>query len=242
VTAPVFLAPAAPREAGGQYVLDGAEGRHAAVAQRLQVGERLDIVDGQGTRLRAVVTELRGAQLVFTVESVVREPASPLRLTLVQALAKADRDEQAVEAAVECGVDAVIPWQADRSIVQWRGERAHRARARWESRVLAATKQARRSWLPPVGGLVTSRQLAARGPNIVVLDAAATMALADVALPPSGELLVAVGPEGGVSEAELAALQAAGAQAARLGPHVMRTSTAGPVAIALLSQRLGRWN
>ncbi|GAB3101450.1 16S rRNA (uracil(1498)-N(3))-methyltransferase [Isoptericola nanjingensis] len=258
MSAPVFLADGGALGAlgpGDVYVLDGAEGRHAGVVQRRGPGERLDVVDGAGTRLRCVVDAVADGVVRLRVDEVVSEPAPGVVLTLVQALAKGDRDELAVEAAVEVGVDAVVPWQADRSVVVWRGQRAAKSRAKWVATVRSAVKQARRACLPPVAEPVTSRQLAARvrevvagGGAAVVLHEDATTALADVALPASAAepvetpaLLVVVGPEGGISDAEVAALEEAGAVTARLGPHVLRTSTAGPVAVALLSERLGRW-
>ncbi|SKC68331.1 16S rRNA (uracil(1498)-N(3))-methyltransferase [Krasilnikoviella flava] len=266
MSAPVFLAEGGALgalAAGDVYLLDGAEGRHAGVVQRRGPGERLDVVDGAGTRLRCVVDAVEGGEVRLRVDEVVAESAPDVVLTLVQALAKGDRDELAVEAAVEVGVDAVVPWQADRSVVVWRGQRAAKSRAKWVATVRSAVKQARRACLPAVAEPVTTRQLAARVREVVaergvvvVLHEDATTSLADVALPapaPTAErspavepveapaLLVVVGPEGGISDDEVAALQEAGAVAARLGPHVLRTSTAGPVAVALLSERLGRW-
>jgi 16S rRNA (uracil1498-N3)-methyltransferase len=261
VSAPVFLADGGDLRAfaaGDVYVLDGAEGRHAGVVQRRGPGERIDVVDGGGVRLCCVVDHVAASgrpEVHLRVAEVVVEPVAPVVLTLVQALAKGDRDELAIEAAVEVGVDAVLPWQAERSVVVWRGQRAAKSQAKWVATVRAAVKQARRAWLPPVAEAVTSRQLAARvrdvvaaGGVVVVLHEGATTALADVRLPPvetadagRPELLVVVGPEGGVSDAELDLFAGAGAVPARLGPHVLRTSTAGPVAVAFLSQRLGRW-
>ncbi|AEG44715.1 16S rRNA (uracil(1498)-N(3))-methyltransferase [Isoptericola variabilis] len=263
MSAPVFLAEGgglADVAPGDAYLLDGTEGRHAGVVQRRGPGERLDVVDGAGVRLRCVVEQVTGDGVQLRVAEVVREPAPGVVLTLVQALAKGDRDELAVEAAVEVGVDAVVPWQAERSIVVWRGPRAAKSHARWVATVRAAVKQARRAWVPPVAEPVTTKQLAVRtrdvvaaGGAVVVLHEEAQTPLGAVVLPgvvdrdaggdagAAPELLVVVGPEGGISDAELALLIDAGAVAARLGPHVLRTSTAGPVAVALLSERLGRW-
>lgn len=256
MSAPVFLAETGVDHvvAGDRYVLDGAEGRHAGVVQRRGRGERVDVVDGEGLRLRCVVEEADAGRVTLLVQEVDRDPAPGVVVTLVQALAKGDRDEMAIEAATEVGVDAVVPWQAERSVVVWRGERAARSRARWLGTVRTATKQARRARLPRVDLPVDSGGLAERtgavvaaGGRAIVLHEEATTALADVPLPEPGpaggapEVLVVVGPEGGISERELEALTGAGAVAARLGPHVLRTSTAGPVAIALLAQRLGRW-
>ncbi|WP_419706053.1 16S rRNA (uracil(1498)-N(3))-methyltransferase [Promicromonospora sp. NFX87] len=254
MSAPVFLAeastahPLSEYAAGSVYVLDGAEGRHAGVVQRRGPGERIDVVDGAGVRLRTVVESVAGAEVHLRVEEVDVEPAPAVVVTLVQALAKGDRDEMAIEAATEVGVDAIIPWQAERSVVVWRGDRAAKSRARWVSTVRAATKQARRCRIPDVELPLSTKQLAARtrdvvaaGGTVAVLHEEAKAGLATLALPSAGEVLLVVGPEGGISEAEVALLIEAGAVTARLGPHVLRTSTAGPVAIALLSTRLNRW-
>ncbi|WP_068200567.1 16S rRNA (uracil(1498)-N(3))-methyltransferase [Isoptericola dokdonensis] len=258
MSAPVFLADDGTTSGvvvGDVYTLGGPEGRHASVVQRREPGERVDVVDGAGTRLCGIVAATGPGELRLQVAEVVVEPAPDVVLTLVQALAKGDRDHQAVEAAVEVGIDAVVPWQADRSVVVWRGPRAEKARSRWDALVRAAVKQSRRAWLPPVAEHLTTTRLAARtadvvaaGGAVVVLHEEATTPLADVVLPapaapgaPAPELLVVVGPEGGISATELEALVAAGAVAARLGPHVLRTSSAGPVAAAILCDRLGRW-
>ncbi|MGV8965300.1 MAG: 16S rRNA (uracil(1498)-N(3))-methyltransferase [Cellulomonas sp.] len=257
MSAPVFLAEPgslAGFDAGSVYVLDGAEGRHAAVVQRRHAGERVDVVDGVGVRLVGTVEGVTAEGLRVLVAQRVVEPVPDIVLVLVQALAKGDRDEQAIEAATEVGVDAVLPWQAERSIVVWRAERAAKSLARWQAVVRAAAKQSRRAHVPPVQAVVDHRGLAERVRTVVdaggaalVLHEEASVPLADLSLPtPSGpgarEVLVVVGPEGGISDRELATLTDAGAQVVRLGPHVLRTSTAGPVALALLAQKLGRWS
>lgn len=251
MSAPVFVAPSGDLDGlapGDEFVLGGPEGRHAAVVQRRGVGERVDLVDGEGVRARCSVREVRGAELVVEVVDVVVEPAPRVSLTLVQALAKGDRDEMAIEAATEIGVDAVLPWQAERSVVVWRGARAEKSRNRWVATVLAATKQARRARTPEVESVVSTAALARRtaevvgaGGVVVVLHEEATAPLADAPLPVDGQVLLVVGPEGGIAEGEVEALVSAGARTARLGPHVLRTSTAGPVAAALVAERLGRW-
>lgn len=254
MSAPVFLAEASAAHplsgyaVGSVYVLDGAEGRHAGVVQRRGPGERIDVVDGAGVRLRTVVDAVAGPEVRLRVEQVDVEPAPDVVVTLVQALAKGDRDEMAIEAATETGVDAIVPWQAERSVVVWRGDRAAKSQARWVSTVRAATKQARRCRIPDVQEPLNTKQLADRtravvaaGGAVAVLHEDATDSLATLPLPQAGELLLVVGPEGGISEAEVTRLTEAGAVTARLGPHVLRTSTAGPVAIAVITQRLSRW-
>lgn len=251
MTAPVFLSEPGSLDGlapGGTYLLGGAEGRHAGVVQRRAPGERVDVVDGAGTRLVGEVAEVGPDGVHVRVRELVVEPVGSPRLVLVQALAKGDRDEMAIEAATEVGVEAVVPWQAERSIVVWRGDRAAKSRARWLGTVRAAAKQSRRAHVPEVdlaldgGALVRRvRDVVAAGGAVLVLHEEATAPLASVALPEAGDLAVVVGPEGGISDRELAALLDAGAVTVRLGPHVLRTSTAGPVAVALLAQRLGRW-
>jgi len=276
MSAPVFLAEAGDLGSlapGDTYLLDGLEGRHAGVVQRRGVGERIDVVDGAGLRLTCRVTAVQASEVTLQVVSVEREPSDGVSVVLVQALAKGDRDELAIEAATEAGVDAVLPWQAERSVVVWRGDRAAKSRARWVATVRAATKQARRASLPGVGDVVDAKGLAARtaqvvaaGGTVLVLHEEATLPIAQAALPalpalgagaqePAAqtpedsatgsdaprEILVVVGPEGGISERECTLLTEAGATLVRLGPHVLRTSTAGPIAVALLSERLGRW-
>ena len=254
MSAPVFLAEPGRLDGlgpGSAYVLEGAEARHAGVVQRRRAGERIDLADGAGVRLACVIASVEPGRLELDVVGRADEPAYAIRLVLAQALAKGDRDEMAIEAATEIGVDEVVPWQAERSVVVWRGERAAKSRARWVATVREATKQSRRARLPEVApavdtaGLVTrAGAVVAGGGAVLVLDGAGTVSLATAPLPDGAapaDVLVVVGPEGGIAEGELSALVGAGAQVARLGPTVLRTSTAGPVALAVLAQRLGRW-
>jgi 16S rRNA (uracil1498-N3)-methyltransferase len=235
---------------GDSFILAGAEGRHAAGALRITPGEKVEVVDGMGRRLSCTVeTIMEPAQLRLRVTKTQLEPPPQVPITLVQALAKADRDQLAIATATELGIDQVIPWQAERSVVVWRNDRAAKSRAKWESGVVTAAKQSRRARFPEVTAVVNTKQLCATvkhavalGDVVWVLDANSGQGIAKATLPEAGRaLLVVVGPEGGISLAELAALEGAGAQPVRLGPHVLRTSTAGPVAVAIAAERLGRW-
>ena len=246
MTAPLFLVDAATlAQEADRLVLDGPEGRHAATVQRIGPGEEVLVADGAGAGATCRVLAARPGELELEVLRRHAEPAPDPRLVLVQALAKGDRDLQAIEAATELDVDEVVPWQADRSVVRWRGERGAKALRKWEQTVLAATKQSRRLRLPGVGAPVDRRSLVARvsAPTstlTLVLHEEATEALADVALPETGEVLLVVGPEGGIAGDELDDLLAAGARPVRLGRTVLRTSTAGPAALAVLQSRQ-RW-
>lgn len=255
MSAPVFLADGKDLSAfaaGSTFILDGDEGRHAGIVQRRTPGERIDIVDGMGTRLITTIVAVNQSQLDLQVNELVVEPANAYEFVLVQALAKGDRDEMAIEASTEIGIDGVVPWQADRSIVVWRGPRAAKSQARWVANIRAATKQARRARVPFVEQPVDSKALAQlikstvdAGGSAIVLHEEATTPVGHIALPEFAgtpvKVLLVVGPEGGMTEREVASFVEAGAQLGRLGPHVLRTSTAGPVALSVLSHSTGRW-
>ena len=237
---PASLAGAVP---GSPVIVDGAEGRHAVAVHRLRVGERVLVCDGAGTRADVEVTGLDRHTLLARVIDVEVSCAPEPRFILVQALAKGDRDESAVEAATELGVDVVVPWQAARSVVQWREDRAARGRDRWEAVAVAATKQSRRFRVPQVRPLARTADVLAmvKAASLgLALHEAGRETLASIDLPTAGEVVLIVGPEGGLDDTELAGFAAAGAHTVRLGPEVLRTSTAGPAALAVLNSR-GRW-
>lgn len=226
--------------AGSSVDLAGDEGRHAITVARVRVGETLSISDGSGVVATGAVESIEGTTLTLAVASVERHaPPSP-ELWLAQALAKGDRDELAVQAATELGVSGVIPWAAERSVSRWDGAKAMKGRDRWAAIVREATKQSIRSRVPIVDPLATLGSLAQSPGSILVLEPTAPTRLTDVALD-GDRITLVVGPEGGISPRELEALAAAGATAVRLGPEVLRTSTAGPAALAVLNARLGRW-
>jgi len=225
-------------------VLDGDEGRHAARVRRIGAGELVSLTDGRGGVATCRVTAVAGATLSLAVQSRSFTPPPAPRLVVVQALAKGDRGERAVELMTELGVDEIVPWSASRSVAQWRGERGERSRERWAATALAAAKQAHRAWLPAVAPPTDSAAVAARlrsASAALVLDHLAEKSWSSVELPADGDVVVVVGPEGGIDLDELALFSAAGAVAGRLGPTVLRTSTAGAAALAVLSARLGRW-
>jgi 16S rRNA (uracil1498-N3)-methyltransferase len=228
---------------GDRVALVGAEARHAVTVSRIAVGETVSIGNGAGLVVTGEVVSAEHAELAITVNEVHEHPHRQPALFLVQALAKGDRDELAVQAATELGVDGVIPWQAARSISRWEGAKVAKGRDRWTAIVREASKQSIRPWVPDVLDLATTKQLAAMVSSAVrmlVLDPTAEAPLASLTLD-DRDLLVVVGPEGGIAPQELATLTAAGAELARLGPEVLRTSTAGPAAIAVLNVGLGRW-
>lgn len=229
---------------GAPVTLGGDEGRHAVTVKRVAVGEAVLLSDGEGLVAEARVAATGRGELTAHVERVRREEPPAVTFTLVQALAKGERDLQALEAATELGVDRVLPWQAERSIVQWKGERAEKARRKWVAQAEAATKQSRQATPPCVGELVTKNALAAQietAALALVLHEDATLGLAQAQLPDEGDVMLLVGPEGGITPGELESFVAAGATPVRMGRTVLRSSSAGPAALAALFAR-SRWS
>ncbi|MFF7297786.1 16S rRNA (uracil(1498)-N(3))-methyltransferase [Streptomyces sp. NPDC008265] len=246
MTAPVFVVEEVP--AGAEYVLDGAEGRHAVSVKRLNPGEPLVLTDGRGGWAEAVVKSAEGKDRLVVAVTATGEEAEPrVRITVVQALPKGDRGELAVETMTETGVDAIVPWQASRCITQWRADRGAKSLAKWRATAREAGKQSRRVRFPEVAEAMSTKQVAALlgGADLAVVlhedRDTPSEALATAELPSSGSVVLVVGPEGGVSPEELAVFAEAGARPFRLGRSVLRTSTAGTAATAVLLARTGRW-
>lgn len=234
---PLFLVPSLPE--GDDFVLDGPEGHHAAVVQRLRAGEELLLGDGRGGTARAVVVSVDRSALRLHIVKRASEPAPSPRLVVAQGIAKGERGELAVQAMTEVGVDEILPWAAARSVAVWRGDRGLKARQKWVATAREAAKQARRAWVPVIGGDpdVATRDLR----PTFVLHEEASERLSTVDLPDAGEIVLVVGPEGGIDDRELKLFLEAGATAVRLGDNVLRTSTAGVAALSVLATRLGRW-
>lgn len=238
--ASLYLLPGLDAGVGDAVRLTGEEARHAITVSRVRVGERLALSDGAGLVVTGPVIAVEKDALELEVAAVERHESPRPELWLAQALAKGDRDEMAVQAATELGVSGVIPWAAERSVARWDGPKAAKGRERWASIVREATKQSLRSFVPPVDELATTAALAKLPGQVLVLAPDAETTLTAVELDPVRVTLV-VGPEGGTAPRELDLLREAGATAVRLGPEVLRTSTAGPAALAVLNARLGRW-
>jgi 16S rRNA (uracil1498-N3)-methyltransferase len=243
VTYPLFLRDDLPDPlpaVGVQVSLGGEEGRHAAVVRRIQVGETILVADGRGRGVSGPVVEAERSGLVVEVAAHLSTTERPLRFVAVQALAKGDRSELAIEMLTELGIDEILPWQASRSVVRWSGERGERSRARWVSTVREAAKQARRLRVPAVGPVLSTKTLAATVASAdlaLILHEEATETLAKVDLPAAGTVLLVIGPEGGIAPEELDALVVSGGRPVSVSDGVLRTSTAGVVALAGLLLR-----
>lgn len=245
MTLPQHLVPSLDGVAVGSTVgVDGDEAHHAVAVRRLRIGESVTLADGVGRVVTGRVSST--GKRVFEVEVVaVADTAEPApSLTVVQALPKGDRGELAVEVLTEIGVARVVPWAASRSVAVWKGERAAKSHAKWQATAREAAKQARRAWHPVVEPLASTTDVAGvvgAADLAVVLHEDAVEPLAALAVPDLGEIVLVVGPEGGLSEEEVAILEHAGAVTARLGTEVLRTSTAGVAAAAAILSRTPRW-
>lgn len=229
---------------GDAVVLTGAEAHHAASVRRVRVGEEITVGDGRGAWLTGRCEAVAPREVVVRIDGRTDAPAPRPRVVLVQALAKGDRDELAIQAATELGIDEIVPWQASRSVSRWDAVKAEKGRARWSTIVREAAKQAHRAWIPEVAPLATTADLMVRAATArtLVLEPTGQGRLTGADL--AGEdrdVLLVVGPEGGFAPDELDRLAAAGASIVRMGESVLRTSTAGPAALAVVSAALGRW-
>ncbi|MBV7281771.1 16S rRNA (uracil(1498)-N(3))-methyltransferase [Corynebacterium sp. TAE3-ERU30] len=248
---PLFLDPelAAAPPVGARVELRGQEATHAGTVMRLGVGEQLRLSNGRGLVLRCEIAAPPSKQRVELTVCAVEEVAAPRpRVSIVQALPKSERAELAVDLATQGGVDALIPWQASRCIAKWPAQKRAKLHGKWVSTAVAAAKQSRRPVVPEVEQLHQTAEivqrieaLTAAGGLAYVLHEEATESLGTACVD-APEIMLIVGPEGGISEEELAAFRAAGAQPVLLGPEVLRTASAGLVALAAIGSRTPRWH
>jgi 16S rRNA (uracil1498-N3)-methyltransferase len=234
--APLFLLDELPGTP--ELLVDGAEGRHAVDVLRLEPGERVRVGDGAGTVAEGEVVAAGPQGLRVAVSARLEVPAPQPEFVLVQALPKGDRGPLAVDLATELGVDRIVPWTAARCVTRWRDDRVAKGVAKWRAAARAASKQSRRPRVPEVTGPMSTREVCGLLADVelaVVLHEQARRPLAGLTVPASGTVAVVVGPEGGITDGEVVAFRAAGAEPVRLGPEVLRTSTAGAAALAALS-------
>jgi len=240
---PWFLVDQLPT--AGTFLLDGPEGRHAATVRRLRPGESVVLTDGGGGRADGTVIAADRSELTLEVGTTTRVPGPALRITLVQALPKGERSDLAVDLATEAGVDVLVPWQAERCVARWSADKAVRGVDKWRTVAREAAKQSRRPWLPRVADLATTTdvvELIGHSDGALILHEAGAAPITKATLPTHGNLVLVVGPEGGIAPAELSALVSAGGQVVRLGAEVLRTSTAGAVALGALGVLTKRWS
>jgi 16S rRNA (uracil1498-N3)-methyltransferase len=238
---PVFLGPVTEAAVGQVVVVTGDEARHAVVVRRLTVGEQVVLVDGSGTAATCTVVATSKSSLEARVDEITSSSLPLPTVTVVQAIPKGDRADLTVEVLTEIGVDRIVPWAASRCVGVWRGERAAKSLAKWRATAQEAAKQSRRAWVPEVTEQMSTAQVAdllGQADLAVVLHESATSPLAALDLDDVASVAVVVGPEGGITDDELAAF---GAHVVRMGEPVLRTSTAGVAAVAALLSRTERW-
>ena len=233
-----------PPTVGEVIELTGDEGRHAVSVKRTGVGEQIELVDGHGTRAVITVTGVFGKdRLTGVVDCAANEPASRPTVTVIQALPKAARSELTVDLLTQAGADVIVPWQAGRSVANW-GKKQDKGLAKWRAAARAAAKQSRRSRIPEITPVVDQAAVAAliqAAPLALMLHEDATGKITDQPVAQVDSVVLIIGPEGGISPAELDAFTTAGAHPVRLGPEVLRTASAGMVALAALGAVTDRW-
>ncbi|MFM8926874.1 MAG: 16S rRNA (uracil(1498)-N(3))-methyltransferase [Rhodoluna sp.] len=219
-----------------KVLLTGDEAKHAVSVRRMRVGEAIQVTNGRGLRVRGQVEEIGKNQVVIAVAESVQETDTQPKFVLVQALAKGDRDELAIQAATEIGVSQIIPWAATRSITRWEGAKKKTGQARWQQIVTEAAKQSLRSFIPEVSEIQSAQELKATLASfelVLVLEPTGSKKLKELKLPESGRVAIVVGPEGGIASEELALFGPE--NHITLGKNVLRTSTAGPAVLAALT-------
>ncbi|HBX79732.1 MAG: 16S rRNA (uracil(1498)-N(3))-methyltransferase [Propionibacteriaceae bacterium] len=237
MTEALFLGDVSGAAIGAIVRVGGDEGHHAVAVRRIRVGEVVLVADGLGHAVRGPVISADKAGLGVEVGELFTTPESSHRWVAAQALAKGDRAELAVEAMSELGIDEVVPWNASRSEIKWAADRADKAVARWQSKAREAAKQSRRFRVPSVTAPASTDALVKRVAQTaltLVLHESGDEALWTVPLPEAGEIMFVIGPEGGITEPEQVAFRDAGARVVTIADAVLRTSTAGVVALAQL--------
>lgn len=210
--------------------LETSELNHAKNSLRIKPGEQVRLTDGRGGLAIAEFADQLNIIRRWNIE-----PVDPF-IHVVQALAKGDRDELAIQTSTELGALRFTPWQAQRSIVKWDDKKAEKGVQRWQSIATEAMKQSHQGWLPEVKNPAKDTEFDFTG-QMIVLDPDAEQSLTDIEI--AKELTLVVGPEGGISESELASLKKRGGLQASLGNSVFRTSTAAPAAIATIRTLAG---
>jgi 16S rRNA (uracil1498-N3)-methyltransferase len=245
VVEPLFFAAIGSDSAvGTSFTLGGPEAKHAISVRRMTIGESISVSDGSGVKMRGKVTKVKKETLEISIESIEELFAPKSQLVLIQALAKGDRDELAIQACTELGLFGVIPWQADRSISIWKAEKKQKGQARWQSIVTEAAKQSLRAFIPRVEQVLDSQELISAlevFDQVLILEPEADKSITEINPPAEGKVAIVVGPEGGISEQELESFKKAGFSSVRLGRGVLRTSTAGMAAVSYLQAKLGDW-
>jgi 16S rRNA (uracil1498-N3)-methyltransferase len=234
---------------GDRITLPETAAGHLVRVLRAEIGDACVLFNGDGHDYDAHITAIgkRSAEVeILAVRALDNE--SPLRITLLQALARGEKMDWILQKATELGIAAVIPVESERSEVKLDGERAGKRLVHWQSVIVAACEQSGRAVVPAIAPpqlLANGLRALTSSPALrLLLDPKAGRALADleedvVDYHARRELMLAIGPEGGWSPRDRELLRTAGFEGMRLGPRILRTETAGIAAIAVLQSRLG---
>jgi 16S rRNA (uracil1498-N3)-methyltransferase len=231
-------------EAGATVPVDPEARHHLTRVLRLRDGAALEASDGRG---RAAQARLEDDRIVLTAAATTSPVPHPT-LTVVQGLPRSRKLDEVVRQVTELGADRVVPVAASRSVTRLDGDRADRAVERWRAVARAAAEQSRRAWRPEVTEVLAVDRVTAAlpaGTRVLLAHVGARVPLPDVVgtltAAATPHLAIAVGPEGGWSDAEVTAFVDAGADVVGLGPTVLRTEHAAAAALAVLAALAGRW-
>lgn len=234
-----------PLTAGALVALDREASHHLSRVLRARAGDAVEVFDGAGHRHAATLTvaDPRASELRID-DALASTTESPLRLTLAQCVSAGEKMDWTIEKAVELGVAAIVPLLSARSTVKLDADRAQRRAEHWQRLVVAACMQCGRDRLPelhPVRSLAAWLETPAPDSLRLVLAPGAAQAIGTLPAParPDTAVQLLVGPESGLSAAEVDQACAAGFLPVRMGPRILRTETAGLAALAVLQARFG---
>jgi len=233
----LFFVPDLPSEVGASYSFNSEDANHAIKVLRIEVGEIFRVSDGNGGWANVQVNEVTKRSLETTVLEVGRQKPLEIQFTVVQALPKSDRAKEAVELLTEAGADVIVPWLANRSISRTEVISKFAITAR------EASKQSRRLFIPQLHETVKEKgviELIKSADLALVFHESAQVKLSEIITPQTKarNVVIVIGPEGGITEEELAAFAAAGAHVAGLGRPILRSAHAGLAALSAVNSLL----
>jgi 16S rRNA (uracil1498-N3)-methyltransferase len=221
--------------AGPTITVAGDEAHHAIKVVRLNLGEEIVLTDGQGSWAQGKVSEISKKSFDVAVDLRGFEDSHSPELVVIQALTKSDRMRETIELLTVAGVDRIIPWKAERSIAQEKES----SMEKWSAVATAAAKQSRRVRFPIVESALTTKQIVERfGAKIIILHESASYKISELTFLDQDPIVILVGPEGGISDAELNQLSGS---VVRLGKEVLRSAHAGFAALSAVQTLIQRW-
>lgn len=233
----LFFVPDLPTQVGASYSFNSEDANHAIKVLRIEVGEIFRVSDGNGGWANVKVNEVTKRSLETTVLEVGRQEPLDIQFTVVQALPKSDRAKEAVELLTEAGADVIVPWLANRSISRTE------VISKFATTAREASKQSRRLFIPQLHETVKEKgviELIKNADLALVFHESAEVKLSEIITPQikAKNVVIVIGPEGGITDEELAAFAAAGAHVAGLGRPILRSAHAGLAALSAVNSLL----